>query len=243
MFGHKIVDLSQTIVHMQPVANYHVNQRPAFWHRITHDSTLGTHEHAPDLSWQIRDLLIGEHVSTHVDAFCHYTPGEDAWCMERMPLDWFITSAVCIDLSEKRPEEFIEPADLEEALARTGLCIEPGDTLLYHQNYYARDPEPPYPSDWTGLSWDAAQWLADRGVRNIGCETPSIDNSRAMPFDADPSFPAHRTCRDRRMINTENLADLTPVVGKRFTYIGLPLKLRGGTGCPVRAIALLDPEQ
>lgn len=242
MLGRTIVDLSQTIVHMQPVANYHVNQRPAFWHRITHETTLGTHEHAPDLSWQIRDFLIGEHVSTHVDALCHFTPGDDAWCMERMPLDWFITSAVCVDLSHKRPDEYIGPEDLQTALNAAGLCIEPGDTFLYHQHYYARDPEPPYPQDWTGLNWEGAQWLADRGVRNIGCETPSIDNSRAMPLDANPSFPAHRTCRDRKMINTENLADLTPVVGRRFTYIGLPLKLRGGTGCPVRAIALLDAE-
>jgi kynurenine formamidase len=239
MLGGTIIDLSQTIVHMQPVANYHVNQRPAFWHRITHETTKGTFAHAPDLSWQIRDFLIGEHVSTHVDALCHYTPGDEAWCMERMPLDWFITSAVCVDLTAKRPEEFIEPADLEAALARADLTVSPGDTFLYHQDYYARDPEPPYPQDWTGLTSAAAHWLADRGVRNIGCETPSIDNSRAMPIDADPCFPAHRACRDRRMINTENLADLTPVVGKRFTYIGLPLKLRGGTGCPVRAVAIL----
>lgn len=121
MFGGTIIDLSQTISHMQPVANYHVNQRPAFWHRITHETTLGTFAHAPDLSWQIRDFLIGEHVSTHVNALCHYTPGDEAWCMERMPLDWFITSAVCVNLSAKRPEEFIEPADLETALAHAGL--------------------------------------------------------------------------------------------------------------------------
>lgn len=240
MRGQTIIDLSQTISHMQPVANYHVNQRPAFWHRITHESTIGTHQHAPDLSWQIRDMLIGEHVSTHIDALCHYTPGEDAWCMERMPLNWFITPAVCVDLSAKRPDEFIEADDLKDALSRAGLGLEPGDAFLYHQSYYARSPDPPYPDDWTGLSWEATQWLADQGVRNIGCETPSIDNSLAMALDSNPSFPAHRTCRDRRMINTENLADLTPVVGKRFTFIGLPLKLQGGTGSPIRAIALVE---
>jgi kynurenine formamidase len=240
LLGMAIVDLSQTISHMQPVANYHVNQRPAFWHRIDHDSSLGTFDHAPDLSWQIRDLLIGEHVSTHVDALCHYTAGSDAWCMERMPLNWFISPAVCIDLSHVQSDAFIERSDIEAALDHAGLRLRSGDTFLYHQSYYSRNPSPPYPDDWTGLSRDATLWLADQGVRNIGCETPSIDNSRAMANDANPCFPAHRVCRDRQMINTENLADLAPVVGKRFLYIGLPLKLRGGTGCPVRAIALVE---
>jgi kynurenine formamidase len=188
----------------------------------------------------MRDFIIGEHVSTHVDALCHYTPGEDAWCIEQIPLDWFITPAVCVDLSCKRPDDYIEPKDLEEALNCANLTIKPGDTFLYHQDFYARNPEPPYPPDWTGLTWDAAMWLADRGVRNIGCESTSIDSYRAVRNDSDPCFPAHRVCRDRRMLNTENLADLTPVVGKRFLYVGLPLKLRGGTGCPIRAVAILE---
>jgi kynurenine formamidase len=240
VFGKKIVDLSQTIYHMQPVASYQSHQRPAFWDRRTHESTLGTYRHASELSWHIRDFLIGEHVSTHVDALCHYTPGDDAWCMERMPLDWFLTPGLCIDLSNKRPDEYITPQDLQQGVSATGLRIEPGSTLLYHQNYYSRNPEPPFPQDWTGLDWHAAQWLADQGVRNIGCETPSIDNSRAMHPDSNPCFPAHRVCRDRRMINTENLGDLSALVGKHFTFIGLPLKLRGGTGCPIRAVAVLN---
>ena len=42
------------------------------------------------------------------------------------------------------------------------------------------------------------------------------------------------------MLNTENLANLDSVVGRRFLYIGLPLRLVGGTGCPIRAIAVLE---
>jgi kynurenine formamidase len=60
-----------------------------------------------------------------------------------------------------------------------------------------------------------------------------------MPVEAEPAFPAHRACRDRGVLNTENLANLDKVVGKRFLYIGLPLKLVGGTGCPIRAVAML----
>jgi len=65
-----IVDLSQTIYHMQPTFSPQHMQRPAFWDRITHEGTKGTYLNAPELSWNIRDFLIGEHVSTHVDALC-----------------------------------------------------------------------------------------------------------------------------------------------------------------------------
>ena len=68
----RIVDLSREIYHMMPVANPHINQVPAFWDRLTHATTKGRWE--SDISFHIRDFLIGEHVGTHVDALCHYDP-------------------------------------------------------------------------------------------------------------------------------------------------------------------------
>ncbi len=63
----KLVDLSQTISHMQYVSNPGINQRPAFWDQVSHEGTLGTYDNAPELSWHIRNLMMGEHISTHVD--------------------------------------------------------------------------------------------------------------------------------------------------------------------------------
>jgi kynurenine formamidase len=237
--GRRIIDLSRDIAHMMPVANPHVNQVPAFWDRITHESQKGKFVHA-DITFHIRDFLIGEHVGTHVDALSHYNPSPDAPSLERMPLDMFLTDAVCIDVSHVKPKTFITADDLKNGLGKAGLTLKKGDTFIYWQNYYARQHEPNWLHEFAGLDWDAAQWLADQGIVNIGCECASIDNSEAMPFDANPAFPAHRTCRDRGMINTENLANLEAVVGKRFLYIGLPLRLVGGTGCPIRAVALFE---
>jgi kynurenine formamidase len=237
--ARQLFDLSREIAHMMPVANPHVNQVPAFWDRLTHESTKGKWAHA-DISFHIRDFLIGEHVGTHVDALCHYDPRPDAPCLSELPLEMFMTEAVCIDVSHAKPGTFITIEDLKGGLAKGGLSIERGDTFLYWQNYYARQHEPNWLHEFAGLDWDAAQWLADRGVVNIGCECASIDNCNAMPFEAEPAFPAHRTCRDRGVLNTENLANLESVVGKRFLYIGLPLKLVGGTGCPIRAVAVVE---
>lgn len=237
--ARKIVDLSRKISHMMPVANPHVNQVPAFWDRLTHESQKGKFAHA-DITFHIRDFLIGEHVGTHVDALCHYNPSPDAPSLDRMGLEWFITDAVCVDVSHVAPKQFITVDDLKAGLDKADLSINKGDTFLYWQNYYARQDEPNWLHEFAGLDWDAAQWLADQGVVNIGCECASIDNSEAMPFEANPAFPAHRTCRDRGMINTENLANLEEVVGQRFLYIGLPLPMVGGTGSPIRAVALFN---
>ncbi|MEF2552622.1 cyclase family protein [Aurantimonas sp. A2-1-M11] len=235
----RLIDLSRPISHMMPVANPHVNQVPAFWHRLTHESERGTHKHS-DISFQIRDFLIGEHVGTHVDALCHFTPSPDAPAIADMELEWFFADAICVDVSHITPLSFIEVDDLKVAVAKTGLTVKPGSTFLYFQDYYARQDQPNWLHEFAGLTGDATHWLADQGVKNIGCETASIDCSTAMPKDANPSFPAHRACRDRGIINTENLANLDKVVGKAFTYIGLPLPLVGGTGSPIRAVALLE---
>ena len=237
--GRILVDLSRPISHMMPVANPHFNQVPAFWDRVTHAGLQGRWRHA-DISFHIRDFLIGEHVGTHVDALCHYDPRPEAPCLDQLPLDLFMTEAVCVDVSHRQPGTFVTLQDLKQGLEGANLSIQKGDTLLYWQNYYARSHEPNWLQEFAGLDWDAAQWLADQGVVNIGCECASIDSSAAMPFDADPAFPAHRTCRERGMLNTENLANLDKVVGRRFVYIGFPLRLVGGTGSPIRAVAVLE---
>jgi kynurenine formamidase len=47
-------------------------------------------------------------------------------------------------------------------------------------------------------------------------------------------------CREHGIAHYENLANLDQLVGKRFTFVGFPLRIRGGTGSPVRAVAVLD---
>ncbi|MGE3065111.1 MAG: cyclase family protein [Hyphomicrobiaceae bacterium] len=237
--ARKLVDLSRQITHMMPVANPHINQVPAFWDRMTHETSKGQWKNA-DISFHIRDFLIGEHVGTHVDALCHYDPTPGAPCLDKLPLDMFVTDAVCVDVSHVKPGGFITRDDLRAAVDKAGLTVKRGDTFLYWQDYYSRQDQPNWLHEFAGLDWDAAQWLADQGVVNIGCECASIDSSSAMPLDANPAFPAHRTCRDRGVLNTENLAHLDEVAGRRFLYIGLPLRLVGGTGCPIRAVAMFD---
>src|SRR5262249_60648718 len=126
-----LVDLSREISHMMPVANPHINQVPAFWDRLTHASTKGRWK--SDISFHIRDFLIGEHVGTHVDALCHYDPRPGAPCLDRLPLEVFVTEAVCVDVSHVAPQSFITAEELKGALQKAGLTINKGDTFPHGQ--------------------------------------------------------------------------------------------------------------
>ena len=81
---------------------------------------------------------------------------------------------------------------------------------------------------------EAAEWLAVIGVVNIGVDAPAIDH----PKDLD--FSGHLVCGKYDISNTENLCNLDKVANKRFIYIGLPLKIRDGSGSPIRAVALVE---
>jgi kynurenine formamidase len=55
------------------------------------------------------------------------------------------------------------------------------------------------------------------------------------------NFEVHHICRDLNFTHMEGLCNLDKLVGKgRFRFIGFPLKIKGGTGSPIRAVALLD---
>lgn len=93
-------------------------------------------------------------------------------------------------------------------------------------------------SQHSGISYDAAKWLAEKGVVNICVDAPAIDMT---PDDLD--YSGHLVCGEYGITNTENLCNLDKLVAKRFLYIGLPLKIRGGTGSPIRALALLPKDK
>ena len=91
-----------------------------------------------------------------------------------------------------------------------------------------------YQTAYSGLSYKGAQWLAEKGVVNIGVDAPAIDH----PSDTD--FSGHYACGEYGITNTENLCNLHLLKGKRFLYFGLPLRIRGGSGSPIRAVALIE---
>jgi kynurenine formamidase len=188
-----------------------------------------------EISPAVNLLQLGEHTGTHVDAINHMAREYRGKSIDTMPLETFYTRGICLDLSHKGFLELIEPGDLEKALLKTGLEIEPGDTVLlctdHYRHAYGTD-------DWLrgpGLSAEAARWLGMQQVAAFGVETASPGIPHVTNKDV------HRICGELGFTHYENLINLHQLIGRGpFRFIGLPLKIKGGTGSPVRAVAVLE---
>lgn len=223
--GVKLVDLTQEIYHGMPVFPLHPTTM--IFQNVSHEETL----EKIGFPFATNNLIINEHGPTHSDATYEYDP--NGKYIDEMPLEYFYGPAVCLDLSHIPVDRSIISRDLEAALSQSGQFIEKGDIVLLYTGHYNRA----YGTDewlttYTGLDYQAAKWLAEKGVVNIGIDAPAIDHPD------DPNYSGHLVCREYGMTNTENLCNLDQIAGMRFLYFGLPLRIRKGTGSPIRAVAV-----
>jgi kynurenine formamidase len=230
----QMIDLSQEIFSGLPVYRGH---QPTIIHRLKNVEAL------PDGKWTfaVNGMFLSDHCGTHTDSFIHMDASPEAKAIHQIPLEMFHGPAICLDVSSAQPGGFIRRADLEAALAATGGTIPAGGTVLLYTGHYGRTfPKPPYNEKHPGLDREAMEFLVDGGAINVGIDCPSVD---VEPHAGPEWKPAHAVCRERGVLNTENLGDLSPVVGKTFYYMGLPLRIRGGTAGPIRAVAIFGREE
>jgi kynurenine formamidase len=227
----RLVDLSQEIY--QGMGVYPGHLKTVIWEHASHAETARLFEGG--FSFQSSGLMMCDHGPTHVDALSHLDPRDTAPAIDEMPLDTFYGPAICIDVSHVEPPAYVSAADLDAALERSGQRLEPGDALLMRTGDFERHAgTPQYTHRYTGLDESAASWLRERGVKIFGVDSPSPDNPISR------TYPVHMMCRESGITHYENLANLDVVTGRRFTFIGFPLRIRRGTGSPVRAVALLE---
>jgi kynurenine formamidase len=231
--ARRLIDLTQPIFEGMVLWTGHPPTKIVV--HATHEQTAAMFD--PPYSFTAETITLTTHAGTHTDSISHVDPRPEAPSIEQIPLEWCYTSAICLDLSHLPPRTLYTVADIAAALNRHNLRIQPGDTVLMHTGHYARTHDTPaYADEYSGLSREAAEYIYGQGAINIGAEAPSIDVAGTT------LYPAHLVCRELQRLNTENLADCSAVAGRRFTYIGLPLPIRAGSGSPIRAIAVLEEE-
>ncbi|MGB0383851.1 MAG: cyclase family protein [Ardenticatenaceae bacterium] len=228
----ELIDLSQDIFTGMPVFGDHpqVNIVPA----VTHEQRAGI-KNPTTVSPTVHEITLSEHSGTHVDAFNHFAREHVGKSIDTMPLSMFYTEGICLDLSHKGLRELIEVEDLKAALDKHKLTVKAGDTVLLYTNHYRRYFGTP---DWIngpGISADAARWFGEQKVSAFGVEMRSPGVRRIS------NKQVHIICGQMGYTHYENLINLHLLLGKgRFRFIGLPIKIRGGTGAPVRAVAVLE---
>jgi len=188
-----------------------------------------------------------EHGGTHIDAPVHFAQGRQT--VDQIPLERLLGPAVVIDVvgqCERDADYQVTSDDLLRAeredgpippdaivLVRTGFSRRWPDALRYLGT--AERGETAVPKlHFPGLHPDAARWLVEnRPIRAIGIDTASIDYGQSTRFES------HRILYDRNIPAFENLAALERLPTRGAYVIALPMKIAGGSGAPLRAIAVV----
>lgn len=178
-------------------------------------------------------LVLGEHTGTHFDAPLHFIP--EGHGIDQVPLDSFVARAATIEADGTAPRTALTAQDVR-AWEREHGDIRSGDAVLVHfgwdQRWRLRPDATPFLSDWPGLSGDACGYLVEKQVRAVCCDCLSIDI-----FGTD-EFAAHHTLLEAGVVIGENFNNLGRLPA--FSYlVAQPLPIKGGSGSPVRPIALI----
>ncbi len=213
----RIIDLSMKLYTGAPVF-------PGYPSPVVHPWTrLELHGYYSNL------LLLVEHTATHVDAPAHFV--EEGATIDEVPLERFMGKGVVIDASSLAEKAAITAEFIEKRLEEQGVKPGPGWVVLFYTGYYRYAGEPKW-FQHPGLDETGAELLVEMGVNAVGIDAPSIDHE---------PFPGHKKLLPHGIVIYENLARLEELLGKPgFQFIGIPLRIAGGSASPVRAVAVLE---
>ncbi len=187
---------------------------------------ISPHTRIANEGYNTTNLHLYSHAGTHMDAPLHFLDGGatiDQWDLQKC-----IGPALVVDLSFKEPDSLISVADLGAAAGQ----IEAGSRVLLRTDWDSHVELPDYRTHFPRISRELASWFVEKGVWLVGVQTPSV----ASLSDRDELRDVHQTLLRGQIVIVEcliNLHDLPTEV----TFIALPLKVDGGDGSPVRAVA------
>lgn len=208
-------------------------------------------------------ITTGGHVGTHVDGFAHvakmgklyngvdiienqsYSEGMAVHSIHEMaPI---VAPAHVVDMPtllgrDLGPQDCITGDHFDQWFSQYGSEPAEGDVVLIRtgwddlwddpRGFLALEGAP-------GVNLDGARWLSDRGVRASGCDTVAYEH---MP---SPSLEVHVHLLVERGISIMEAMNLRPVVEAQawdFFFTAAPLRIKGGTGSPIRPLAFVGRE-
>ncbi len=190
-----------------------------------------------------------EHGGTHIDAPIHFS--ENSETVDQIPLKNLIGQAIKIDVSKKaisNPDYQISVEDLTNWEAEQQKQIPNGSIVLLQtgfSNFYPnpikylgtdqRGEDAVKLLHFPGLSPEASEWLVkNRNIHAIGIDTASIDYGQSQHFGS------HVNLMSQNISAFENLTNLNELPNTGFYIVALPMKIKGGSGAPLRIVALLN---
>ncbi|MDZ7773156.1 MAG: cyclase family protein [Balneolaceae bacterium] len=236
--GGEIVDLS-----------YAYNDSTVFW------PTAGEFELTVDSEgmteaghfYSANSFSMAEHGGTHLDAPYHFY--EEGITMDQIPPEQLMGEGIVVDVSDSalaNPDYRVQISDFQAWEQENGQ-IPAGAIVIVRTGYgqfwpdrerymgtAERGPDAVADLHFPGLHPEAAEWLtSERDIKMLGLDTPSLDYGQSTDFRSHVILASHD------IAGLENLANLERLPSQGFRVIALPMKIEGGSGGPVRVLAIL----
>lgn len=192
-----------------------------------------------------------EHGGTHLDAPVHFAKGK--WATEEIPLENLTGEAVVIDVSDKAlkdPDYLINVNDVETWEKANGNL--PDKVILLFRTGYGtfypdakkylgtdeRGPNAIAKLHFPAIHPDAADWLVkNRKIKAVGLDVASVD------YGQSKDFRTHQILYEQNIPGFENVANLDKLPIKGAYVVALPMKIKGGSGAPLRIVAITSSEK
>jgi kynurenine formamidase len=238
----KLIDLSMDVY--QGMMTYPNVAKPVIVEMETHAQmakSVGTDRYGVDEITNHCMIVTGDHIGTHIDSWGHVKP--DAPRAEGIPIELCFGDGVVLDLTWMQPGDEILPRHLDDAEAKLGgYRIKARDIVLLRTDAAKFRTETRYLTDHPGMTREAVHHLLDRGVMVMGIDAIGFDPPVAKMFERKKFWEAHRVMREREYYHLENLCNLheIPAPFHSFTVSVLPIKWRGASAAPVRAVAIVN---
>ena len=188
-----------------------------------------------------------EHGGTHLDAPVHFAKGRNS--VDQIPIDQLTGAGLVLDVTKQcagNADYLISVADFQDWEKKNGeipvgsiVLLRTGFGKFYpdRRKYLGTDERGAvavFKLHFQGLDPEAARWLTqNRSIKAIGLDTASIDRGQSTMFES------HRALFEKNVPAFENVANLDQLPVKGFTIVALPMKIKGGSGGPLRIIAMM----
>lgn len=200
--------------------------------------------------YEAYNYCAAEHGGTHLDAPSHFAKGK--WSTDQIPLEKLTGNAAVIDVSAKAlhdPDYQIGVADVEGWEKANGKLAD--DIMILFRTGYGSfypDAKKYLGTDekgadavaklhFPGIHPDLATWLVkNRKIKAVGLDVASVD------YGQSKDFKTHQILYEQNIPGFENVANLERLPAKGSFIVALPMKIKGGSGGPLRIVAVVPGE-
>ena len=199
--------------------------------------------------WYWNNFSCGEHTGTHFDAPAHWISGRDqpANTVDTIPPENFIAPVVVVDASAEvalDPDRLLSVAFLEQWEAQHGT-IPAGVWVALRTDWSKRISDPAAyvnlredGAHTPGPSQAAVEWLIDaRNVHGFAVETINTDAGQSYSWPMP--YPCHTLMHGANRYGLQCLRNLDQLPATGAVLVSAPLKIKGGSGSPLRVLALV----